>query len=113
MEYKGRRISAADAQKKERRGGRYLFEVNSRWTIDGSSRQNLARYANHSCRPNMEAEAVRGRIVLRAIRRIKPGEEMTYNYGRDYLALFIPVCKCARCKGRRRGRRARRPPAAD
>jgi len=103
IEYKGPRISNAQAQKKERRGARYLFEIDSRWTIDGSPRANIARYANHSCRPNMEAELVRGRMMLRATRRIRAGDELTYDYGREYLDLFIPVCHCAICKRRRRG----------
>lgn len=105
MEYTGPRLTNAEAEKKENRGGRYLFEVNSRWTIDGSGRDNVARYANHSCRPNMEAEIVRGKVKLRSIRRIKPGDELSYDYGRDYLELFIPVCKCARCGERHRHRR--------
>ncbi len=106
IEYTGHRITDAEAQTKERRGSRYLFEVNSRWTIDGSPRDNIARYANHSCRPNMEAYIVRGRIMLRATRRIRPGDELTYSYGRDYLKLFIPVCKCAHCGKRNRRRRS-------
>ncbi len=43
------------AAKLEARGNRYLYEINSRWTIDGTTRRNLGRYANHSCRPNAEA----------------------------------------------------------
>lgn len=104
IEYTGPRLTNAEAEKKQNHGGRYLFEVNSRWTIDGSPRSNVARYANHSCRPNMEAEIVRGRVKLRAIRRINPGDELTYDYGRDYLELFIPVCRCATCGKHRHGR---------
>ena len=53
-EYKGRRLGNPEAERLEARGNRYLYEINSRWTIDGTSRRNLARYANHSCRPNAE-----------------------------------------------------------
>ena len=42
------------AEKAENSGNRYLFEVNSRWTIDGKGRKNIARYFNHSCSPNCE-----------------------------------------------------------
>src|SRR5262249_26068802 len=42
---------------------RYLFEINSRWTIDGSPRRNIARYINHSCRPNAETDIVKGEIL--------------------------------------------------
>jgi SET domain-containing protein len=104
LEYTGPRLTNAEAEEIENYGGRYLFEVNSRWTIDGSPRSNIARYANHSCRPNMEAEIVKGRVMLRAIKHIEPGDEMTYNYGRDYREIFIPVCKCGNCGRPRNGR---------
>src|SRR6267378_4192934 len=48
-EYKGRRLNNEEAEELEARGNRYLYEINSRWTIDGSTRKNIARYANHSC----------------------------------------------------------------
>src|SRR5687767_3472917 len=70
VEYKGRRIPHAQAQRLEARGSRYMFEIDSRWTIDGSSRRNLARYANHSCRPNAESDLVAGRMILRASKTI-------------------------------------------
>ena len=73
--------------------------VSSRWSIDGSSRRNLARYANHACRPNAESDLLAGKIVLRAIRTIRPGDEITYDYGQDYFDLFLRKtgCKCATC----------------
>jgi uncharacterized protein len=109
-EYTGPRMTNAEADELERRGSRYMFEVNSRWTIDGSSRRNIARYANHSCRPNAESDVVRGgrgrggRVILRAIKKIAPGEEITYHYGKDYFELFIkPIrCKCEKCRAVRR-----------
>ncbi len=53
-EYKGPLLTAKEAEKAENRGNRYLYEINSRWTIDGTPRSNLARYANHSCNPNAD-----------------------------------------------------------
>ncbi len=53
IEYVGELLTAAQA---DERGGQYLFEINSRWTIDGRGRDNLARYINHSCRPNCESD---------------------------------------------------------
>jgi hypothetical protein len=50
----GRKLTSVQADKLEARGNRYLYEINSRWTIDGTSRKKLGRYANHSCRPNAE-----------------------------------------------------------
>lgn len=64
----------------------------------------MARYANHSCKPNMEVEIVKGRIMMRTIRSIEPGDELTYNYGRDYLDNYIPVCKCGDCIRTTRGK---------
>ena len=98
--YSGERIATAEATRREQRGAKYMFEIDSRWTIDGSSRRNLGRYANHSCRPNAEAVLRRGKIVLVAVRDIAPGDEITYDYGEDYFELFIkPVgCRCAACK---------------
>ena len=84
VEYKGRRLDNEEADKLEARGSRYLYEINSRWTIDGSGRKNLGRYANHSCRPNADSHQLKGKVFLRAIKSIKPGEEITWNYGRDY-----------------------------
>ncbi len=107
VEYRGTRITHAEAARREARGARYMFELNYRWTIDGSSRRNLARYANHACRPNAESALVKGKLILRAIRAIAPGEEITYDYGREYFDLFIRPrgCQCARCRKRRHQRR--------
>src|SRR5580698_554308 len=83
--YTGPRISSEDAQLLEsRHKSRYMFEINSRWTIDGSSRRNLGRYVNHSCKPNAEAVLRKGQIVYVAQRVIAPDEEITVDYGKEY-----------------------------
>ncbi len=100
VEYTGRRITNAKAVEIEwTRSNRYLFELNSKWTIDGSSRRNIARYANHSCKPNAEPDTVRGRMMYRALKRIRPGTEITIDYGEEYVELFFAKhgCKCAEC----------------
>jgi uncharacterized protein len=101
IEYWGRCISNRVADDLD---NRYLFEVNSRWTIDGSTRRNTARYINHSCRPNAEANIIRRVIKIRAIKSIKPGDEITYNYGSGYFDTFIKPkgCKCAACGVKKR-----------
>ena len=88
---------------------RYLFEINARWTIDGSNRRNRARYINHSCRPNAEAYFVKHVIKIRAIKAIEPGDEITYNYGKAYFETFIePVgCKCSKCRSNGNGKGGR------
>jgi SET domain-containing protein len=103
VEYKGRLIPNAKAKEIERRrANKYLFELNNRWTIDGSSRRNMARYVNHSCDANAEAELVRGRMVFRAEKTIAAGEEITIDYGEEYMELYLAKigCKCAACEVR-------------
>lgn len=97
VEYVGRKIPNAEVE--DRAGARYLFEVNSRWTVDGSPRWNVARYINHACRPNAEPIISRGRIRIMAKKRIKPGEEIAYNYGKSYFDTFIRPhgCRCPKC----------------
>jgi len=96
MEYTGRRIPTqyADTLKT-----RYLFALDDEWTIDGSSRSNLARYINHSCDPNCEAEIHDERIYVLSTRNIVAGEELTIDYGNEYFDEFIRPfgCKCIRC----------------
>jgi len=112
-EYKGPRLNLEQAEKAEAKGNRYLFEVNSRWTIDGKARSNVARYFNHSCNPNSDVTIRQGRVFVYTLRPIKPGEEITYNYGKDYLNNVIGKsrCKCSRCR-KRRAKRARELRAA-
>ena len=107
-EYKGPLLNTKEAEILEARGNRYLYELNSRWTIDGSPRSNIARYFNHSCNPNSEIYDVKHRVFVRTLRAIKPGEEIVYDYGIDYLKNVIgrSNCKCSRCR-RRRARKAR------
>jgi SET domain-containing protein len=110
IEYGGRRIPTAEAKEIEkRRANKYLFEIDRRWTIDGSTRQNLARYVNHACDPNTEAELLRGRMMFRALKSIAPGEEITLDYGEEYIELYFGKtgCLCATCRPRARKRRAK------
>jgi SET domain-containing protein len=85
----------------EKRTGKYFFELNDKFSVDGSPRDNIARYINHSCRPNAEAIISRNeRIWIWARRDIKAGEELTYDYGKDYFDNVIkPMgCRCVRCQ---------------
>jgi uncharacterized protein len=89
---------------------KYLFELNGRWTIDGSVRKNIARYINHACKPNAESDvsARKRRVVIRAIKKIEPGEEINYDYGTDYFKAYLkPIgCKCDACEKKRKKQRA-------
>jgi len=99
LEYVGPIITTEEA---DRRGGRYLFEIDENRTIDGSARTNIARYINHSCSPNSEAFIYGRRIWIYSKRAIKAGEALTLNYGQKYFDEFIrPVgCKCEKCDAR-------------
>ena len=111
VEYSGPRIPTREAHAREKTAGaRYMFEINNRWTVDGSVRSNIGRYANHSCRPNAESALRRGKVILRAIKAIEPGEEVTYDYGPEYFELFIRPkgCRCAKCTEDAKARRAKR-----
>jgi SET domain-containing protein len=96
IEYKGPVITSEEVKT---RGGRYLFELNQNYAIDGSSRQNLARYINHSCKPNSEAYVSGRRIWIWSKQAIAAGEEITIDYGDEYVNEFIKPagCKCELC----------------
>ena len=89
---------------------KYLFELNNRWTIDGSVRENVARYINHACKPNAESDVKprKRKVVIRAIKDIEPGEEINYDYGTDYFKAYLkPIgCKCDACEKKRKKKRA-------
>ena len=89
---------------------KYLYELNGRWTIDGSVRKNVARYINHACRPNAESDvsARKRKVVIRALKNISPGEEINYDYGTDYFKAYLkPIgCKCDSCERKRKKLRA-------
>ncbi|NPU12596.1 SET domain-containing protein [Bradyrhizobium sp. 83002] len=89
---------------------KYLFELDKRWTIDGSIRENVARYINHSCKPNAESDVKprKKKIVIRAIKNIAPGDEINYDYGTDYFKAYLkPIgCKCDACEKKRAKKKA-------
>ncbi|MFA6415970.1 MAG: SET domain-containing protein [Candidatus Paceibacterota bacterium] len=96
IEYFGRTISSAEEYTSK---SKYLFEINSKKTIDGAIRTNTARYINHSCRPNAEVEIIKGKVFIMAKRNIKAGEEIAYDYGKKYWNEHIkPLgCRCVKC----------------
>ena len=83
-EYTGERISHAESDRRERRqlkaGRIWCFAVNNRVVVDASVDGGVARYINHSCRPNCYSRIVDGRIWICAARNIRRGEELTYDY---------------------------------
>jgi len=101
IEYIGPKISKAEGLDELEQDNAYIFSLDEDYDIDGSVTWNPARYFNHSCVPNCEAAIVRQRIWLYAQRRIKAGEELTYNYGHglgDYKDRPCP-CGASACVG--------------
>ncbi len=98
IEYIGKVMTSEEADDK---GGMYLFDISSRKVVDGTTRKNTARYINHSCRPNCETEVKGGRIYVFAKRAIRSGEELSYDYGKEYFDDYIKPkgCRCSHCLG--------------
>jgi len=102
VEYTGPIISNEEVDK--RKNGKYFFGLNTKWSIDGTPRSNIARYINHSCRPNGEAIISGRHVWIWSKRAIKAGEEISYNYGKEYFDVHIkPVgCRCVKCTEKKR-----------
>lgn len=96
IEYTGSLITAEEALKSR---SKYLFEVDEKCAIDGSSRSNIARYINHSCQPNAKAFVTGRRIWIWSKKRIDADGEITLHYGKDYFDEFIKAngCCCRKC----------------
>jgi SET domain-containing protein len=97
VEYTGRTLKPGEEYTSR---SKYLFEVTRTKTIDGAVKSNAARYINHSCAPNCRAENTGRRIYVVSRRRIEPGEELTYNYGKEYFDEHIKRkgCRCTKCE---------------
>lgn len=94
VEYVGIKLSKAKAQTELHQQNVYIFTLDDTYDVDGSVAWNPARFLNHSCNPNCEVEIVRGRIWIYALRDIKAGEELTYNYSYDFEDYENRPCNC-------------------
>lgn len=112
MEYLGERISHAEAdaryeKKGDDDGHTFLFIASNRTVIDAGVDGNDARFINHSCNPNCETVIENSRVFIDAIRNIKPGEELGYDYQLTWestddpaeLALYACRCGAKKCRG--------------
>src|ERR1019366_7845176 len=79
IEYVGERISKAESLRRCEQNNAYIFTLNDQQDLDGNVAWNPARYINHSCAPNCEAERYEARIWIIATRDIQAGEEITFN----------------------------------
>ena len=94
IQYLGDKISKAEGAKRAAAGNAYIFELNERYDIEGKALTNLARYINHSCDPNCEIHTTTHTIWVVALRRIRAGEELGYNYGYDIKNYTEFPCHC-------------------
>jgi uncharacterized protein len=86
IEYKGERISWKEALRRhphnpDEPNHTFYFALDNGGVIDGKVNGNSARWINHSCAPNCEAEEIDGHVYIAAIRDIEAGEELFYDYG--------------------------------
>jgi uncharacterized protein len=80
IRYIGEKIPHEESERRLAAGNVYVFSLDERYAIDGSTPKNTARYINHSCEPNCHTEQFGNTIWIVAIRDIVAGEELTYNY---------------------------------
>lgn len=108
LEYTGIPLPSVEA---DDHPGRYLFEVDEKNTLNGDTPDNTAKYINHSCDPNVEAEIDPGadgkdHVNIYAVRTIKPTEELFIDYGEEYFDEFIrPIgCRCGspKCQSKKK-----------
>ena len=97
VEYTGRTLKPGEEYTSR---SKYLFKISRSKTIDGAIKSNAAKYFNHSCAPNCRAENTGRRIYIISRRYIERGEELTYNYGKEYFDQHITRngCRCLKCE---------------
>lgn len=101
IEYVGERITKAEAAKRVEADNPFIFCLDDEFDVDGDVTWNPARFLNHSCEPNAEAEIFGDQIWILALRDIRPGEEITFNYSYDMENYEEHRCRCgsAKCVG--------------
>ncbi|MFS2099278.1 SET domain-containing protein [Variovorax sp. Varisp85] len=112
IEYKGEVISWKEALRRHphdpaQPNHTFYFHIDDGRVIDGNVKGNDARWINHSCEPNCEADEVDGRVYIKALRNISAGEELNYDYGLiidepytpKLLSEFPCWCGSEQCRG--------------
>jgi SET domain-containing protein len=112
IEYTGERISSEEASRRyddtgKKRHHTFLFDLDGATCIDARYGGNDSRFINHSCDPNCEALIVGERIFIYALRSIRTGAELTYDYSYvvdgpiDAEARRLYACRCgaSSCRG--------------
>lgn len=112
IEYKGERIDWEEAERRHPHdpsdpNHTFYFQLESGLTIDALYGGNDARWINHSCAPNCETEEIQGRVWIKALRDLQPGEELFYDYrlvlDARYTAklkrAYLCLCGAPNCRG--------------
>ena len=94
IEYVGERITKSESLNRCEAGNQCIFYLDEVWDLDGSVSWNPARFLNHSCSPNCDAELIEGQIWMVARRAIAAGEELTFNYSYDLTDFREHPCHC-------------------
>ena len=86
IEYKGQVITWKEALRRHPHdpsdpNHTFYFHIDDAHVIDAAFDGNSARWINHACTPNCEADEVAGRVFVKTLRAIRPGEELFYDYG--------------------------------
>jgi SET domain-containing protein len=100
IEYKGTRLSIGQAAKIRPPEDTYLAWLSGAMYVDARRSGSGAEFMNHSCQPNLQQRRVRGHLLLFSRRKIRAGEELTWNYHYPIKVQRIP-CRCGarRCRG--------------
>jgi len=105
IEYKGKIISVKQSEndpKFDNNKAIYLFNLNKRYDLDGAYNFNIARLINHSCNPNCEVFGKGLKVWVYAMKNIKKGEELSYDYGFSFdenFRQFPCNCRSKNCVG--------------
>ena len=94
IEYVGTKISKQESLLRCEENNEYIFTLNEEDDLDGKVEWNPARFINHSCEPNCDAEIEADRVWIVAHRQISKGEEITYNYNFDLEDYKEYSCRC-------------------
>ncbi|MFO1222462.1 MAG: SET domain-containing protein-lysine N-methyltransferase [Burkholderiaceae bacterium] len=114
IEYKGQMITWKQAEARHPHDPddpdhTFFFHIDEEHVIDAAVGGNAARWINHACNPNCESDVdeQRHRVFIKALRAIRPGEELFYDYGLVIDERYTPkvkkqfACRCGarRCRG--------------
>jgi SET domain-containing protein len=94
IEYVGEKISKGESARRIDADNEYIFTLDDDHDLDGKVDWNPARFINHSCAPNCEAEIDGHRVFITALRDIQTGEELSFNYGYDLVDYREHPCRC-------------------